>query len=144
MKHKLNYFYGYRTLETDAGYGIDTRNYMQFVEPHLKDCNLDRVLVAGLGAGAIVEWLCNEHNSEVVVVERDPYLIAELKPWLQGDISYWCMDIFNYQPIDLFDTIILDIWYGVTTEASLDCYVLYNQLKTWGKVVSPVVPIPNY
>ena len=54
-------------------------NYVSFMTTLLTESNYANVLVSGLGLGVIPQWLCENKNSLVDVIEIDTELVNAIK-----------------------------------------------------------------
>jgi len=88
-------------------------NYVSHMTTLLTESNYANVLVSGLGLGVIPQWLCENKNSLVDVVEIDTELVNAIKSmnYLHENINIVNADINSYSTPVLYDLIYFDHWF---------------------------------
>ena len=86
--------------------------YLNFMVDDLTE-NYSTALVVGLGLGVIPQWLANEKDAIVDVVEQDRELINVINGYnhLSENISIIHSDIFEFTQEKEYDLIVFDIWF---------------------------------
>lgn len=88
-------------------------NYINFMTKRLTETEYPRVLLSGLGVGVVPQWLCENKNSLVDVVEIDTELVNAIKSmnYLHDNINIINADINNYSTPVSYDLIYFDHWF---------------------------------
>lgn len=114
--------------------------YHPFTKLLMQNTPLNKVLVLGLGLGA-VPYMLEVHfaqNAHYTAVEIDPKVIAlaqkYLPQWLTNKINFIEADAANFiaqVPNNCFDLIAVDIFNDTTTPTHFFTETFLNQLKPW-------------
>jgi len=88
-------------------------NYISFMTRRLTENQYPKVLVSGLGIGVVPQWLCENKNSLVDVVEIDTELVNSVNSmnYLHNNINIINADIYNYSTSEKYDLIYFDHWF---------------------------------
>lgn len=88
-------------------------NYIPYMTITMNDKQINSALLFGLGIGVLAEWLVNEKNANVDVVEINKELIdcVSSMNFLSNKINFINADVYNYTTNKLYDAIIFDMWF---------------------------------
>ena len=95
-----------------------------------------RVLICGLGLGMILHQLgCNDHISEIVVVEKEPEIIDMIAPaFPENKVTILPGDAFLPDECGItgqFDTMFFDIWNNITSQTYSEMQELSVLWMNW-------------
>jgi spermidine synthase len=100
-----------------------------------------KVLIAGLGLGAILDEVLNNPKVEsVAVIEKYQDVIDLIAPYYQNPkIQIICADIMEWKPEkgQVFDTIYFDIWPDICTDNLEEIKKLHMRGRYWKNKNNP-------
>lgn len=112
VKHETNIHFSCSRESGITGHYFDD-NYVPYMSSLLTEQSYPKALVSGLGLGVIPQWLCDNKNAIVDVVEIDSELITAVTQmnYLHSNINIINHDINTYQTSIKYDLIYFDHWF---------------------------------